>query len=179
MKAKYVFLFWRKKQEPFFWINVVEELDNLMGENEPGTLTHSKHNHTIWTVRNAGKSSNVWKVLKRASVWRPGSVEPWCGLKAAPKRQGESILTQKADGSGIHMNLISVGPYTATHLSGCTCQRYQDVPNTSSELERLNFILSVHSDLWPPNQCYQFHCLASGKILCTTNIDLSDSERAG
>ena len=48
-----------KRQEPFFSINVVEELDNLMGENEPGTLTHSIHKHTVWALRNTSKSSNV------------------------------------------------------------------------------------------------------------------------
>ena len=57
--------------------------------------------------------------------------------------------------------------------------KYQDVPNTLSRLERLNFTQSIHPDLWPPNQSYLFHHLASGKILLTANIDLSDSERAG
>lgn len=100
------------------------------------------------------------------SAQRPGREEPGCELKAVLKRQVKSLLTKKAGGSGMNRSLtIPVGPHIATHRSRRTM--HQVLPNTSSQLERLNFTVPVHSTCDPPNQPCHCHLLASGKILVT------------
>lgn len=82
------------------------------------------------------------------SAQRPGREEPGCELKAVPKRQVKSLLTKKAGGSGMNRSLTTpVGSHTATHLS--QHNMHQVLPNTSSQLERLNFTVPVHSTCDP------------------------------
>lgn len=105
------------------------------------------------------------------SAQKPGKEEPGCELKAIPKKQVKSILTEKAGDSGMNRRLTrSVEPHTTTHLS--RCNMHQVLPNTSSQLEKLNFTVSIHSTCDPPNQSCQFHHLASGKILVTALIQI-------
>lgn len=138
----YIYSGGRGEEESFFSINVIEQLNMLMGENKLRTLTYIINKHSVWTVRNIAESSNVQKVLKRMSAQRPGREEPGCELKVVPKSQVKSLLTKKAGGSGMNRSLT-----TATHLS--QHNMHQVLPNTSSQLERLNFTVPVHSTCDP------------------------------